>query len=357
MALVLHILFAMMAWGISFTRLIKILQRRAWTSDRVAVHIWAATFMFAMVVTLLVTPANEWIDRNTLPNFARFIAYNALMLTLYLIVTAFLNTFKTPIHSIELRLIKPFLAAGLLFLFLLYAVFVRRTEGWINNPNPTNAAEAVFQLIPFFWAGVLCLMLAVACRSYLRYETVVVARYRIFLILLTAISGFLMFVCKFLFIDGFFWAPLKGGLVQSANSILEISTILLWGSSFFHNSVYTRLDAVARGLRSWTAYRDLSFLASQLSQVCPSVGLEYHPVGFWQFVRRADYFLYQSVVRILDAKVMLADSLLDNPSGQNDQISWEKNLYITLQQAGAPQAFEDIVTAYSRIGRALRTVG
>ena len=131
--------------------------------------------------------------------------------------------------------------------------------------------------------------------------------------------------------------------------------MLLWGFSFLHNSAYTRLNGITQGVRNWALYRDLSFLASSLSEVCPSVGLEYHSVGYMQFVQRADYYLYRTVVRILDGKVTLAESIGDHPTEPTEQIEQQTRLHKALQKAGSQLSFTEMLNEYSRIGRDLRT--
>ena len=215
MTFALHILFTVMAWIISFTRLVKIIRRGVWKTDRGAIRIWWATFLFAIVVTFLVTPAGGWIDRYTLPNFARFIAYSAIMLTLHIVVSSSLNLFQSRIHQFQRKLLTPFLAVGLVALFLLYIMFVRETPGWNETPYPINPAQAVFQIIPFLWAAIFCLFQAVSSWQVLRLETVVVTRYRMTFILLTSISGVLMFTCKFLFDAGYFWPSLNNAGISN----------------------------------------------------------------------------------------------------------------------------------------------
>ena len=315
MNLVIEISLCILAWLVTLIRLPSVVRNQAWRSDRMAFQIWVATFCFALTMTFLMTPFSEVLNRITWPNLSRLLAYSSVSLTLYLTASAFMVTFPTPQNTRQLRFLLPYLLLTLALLVIIFALFVSRTLEWDDGPIPMTIAETAFKLVIFSYATVMCTIMALACYRYIHQEKVIVTKFRIIAIILTAASGAVYFLTKSVLTLGFFWSPLGSNWIFTLSKMLLVVTAMLWGGSFLHNNVYAKALALLRGVRYWLVYRDLSFLVERLDRLCPPVAIEEKNPDFRRFLGNSEYYLYRASIRILDGKTMLEDYLVSD----NDQ--------------------------------------
>lgn len=350
-----------LAWLVTLLRLRPVIDGRVWRTDRIAFRIWIATLFFAFTLTFLVGFVGAAINRLTWPNLARLLAYISVTLTLYLVASAFLVTFPTPANAHQARYLAPYLIFTQLTLLVVYASFVARTAEWVDNPVPATLAEAVFKLTLFTYATILCWVMAAAVSRYLRQEAVTVTRYRLVMIVLTASGGAAFFFTKVLLSLGYFWPMLGARWLYILSMLLEVFTAFLWTLSFLHNNVYAHLLAFLKGLRSWPVYGDLTYLVDSLGTFFNPVGLVVEKPGFWQFVRRSDFYLYRAIVHILDGKAMLSD-YLDNDDRQDDllvgpapfDVQQARRVNNALQTVPASEDFGELVAGFRAAGQQLQ---
>jgi hypothetical protein len=192
-------------------------------------------------------------------------------------------------------------------LAIIYVFFVLYAE-WVRGTIPT-AAEVAFKSVIFSYATIMCAIMALACYRYVRQEKVAVTKYRITTIILTATSGAIYFLIKFILPLGYFWRPLGSAWIHTLSKILMVVTAMLWGGSFLHNTIYAYAVEFIRGLRYWPAYKDLADLADRLERLCPPILVDVKRPSLTNFSRNYEYHLYRSTIRILDCKTMLVDFL------------------------------------------------
>jgi hypothetical protein len=356
----IEISLCVLAWLIALNRGRTALLNRAWKNDSTAFLVGAASLFFALTMTFLVTPLSDVINRLTLPNFSRLLAYSSVSVTLYLTTSSSLITFPIPQNLRHQRYLKPYLLATLGLLLVSYLFFVSRTPEWEEQPIPGSAAEMVFKLVMFTHAIVLCTIIAVACYHYINQEKVVVTRYRIVTISLTALCGGAFFFTKTILSLSYLWHPLGTEWIHSLSKLLMVGTAMLWGGSFIHNKVYARALAFLRGIRYWAAFQDLVYLVDQLEHLCPPVGMEMSRPNFWQFVRNSDYHLYRAMVHILDGKTLIADFLDDTIPVNKLRARWDQNSYLEatrlnaiLRGIKADDDYPEMISAYRSAGRKL----
>lgn len=309
MNLAIEVSLSILAWLVTLIRLPSIVRHQAWRADRTAFQIWVATFSFAWTMTFLLTPFSEALNRLTWHNLSRLLAYICVSLTLHLTASAFMVTFPTPQNKRQHRYLLPYLLVTQAVLVIIFAGFVSHTPTWDEGPIPKTLAETAFKLVIFSYATALCTIMAMACYRYLHQEKVVVTKFRIIAIILTASSGAVYFLTKFVLTLGYFWSPLGADWIFTLSKMLLVATAMLWGSSFLHNNVYAHVLALLRGVRYWLVYRDLAFLVEQLDRVCLPVAIEEQSPDFRRFISDSEYYLYRASIRILDGKTMLEDYL------------------------------------------------
>ena len=335
MNLSIEISLCALAWFIALLRVRTVLSHRAWTTDPIAFRVWAATLFFAVTMTFLVTPLSEVINRLTYPNFSRLLAYSSVSMTLYLTASSFLVTFPTPQNQGQLRYLKPYLLVTVISLLGVYVFFVSQTPEWKEQAIPASAAEMVFKLVMFTFATVLCIVMAIACYRYLNQEKVIVTKYRIVTIILTAVGGGAFFFTKTISALGYLWYPLSVEWIHTLSMLLMVGTAMFWGGSFLHSNVYAWVLAISRGVRYWPTYQDLVVLVEGLERLCPPVGMSFSKPGFWKFIRNSDYHLYRAIVHILDGKTLIADFLADTIPVDRLRARWDNNGHLDAMRLNA----------------------
>ncbi len=356
----IEISISLLAWLIALNQVRTILLSRAWKTDPIAFRVWVASVSFALTLTFLISTLGQAINRLTIPNLSRLLAYTAVSMTLYLTASSFLVTFPTRQNQRQARYLKPYLMLTLIGLLVVYVFLVSRTPEWVDQPIPATAAEMIFKLVMFTYATIFCTIMAVACFRYLNQEKAVVTKYRIVTIILTATGGGAFFFSKAVLALGYLWHPLGTEWLHTLSKLLMYGTAVLWFGSFLHNNVYARVLAFSRGIRSWPRYKDLAYLVAKLELLCPPVGMSTSKPGFWQFVRNSDYHLYRAIVHILDGKTLIADFLDDTIPIDRLRARWDNNGYLeavrlnrVLQEIKSNDDYLDMISAYRLASREL----
>jgi len=356
----IEISLCVLAWLIALNRGRKALLNWAWKTDPTAFLVGAASLFFALTMTFLVTPLSDVVNRLTMPNFSRLLAYSFVSVTLYLTTSSSLITFPIPQNLRHQRFLKPYLLGTLGLLLVLYVFFVSHTPEWEEQPIPATATEMVFKLVMFTHAIVLCTIIAVACLHYVNQEKVAVTKYRIATISFTAMCGGAFFFTKSLLALSFLWHSLGAEWIHSLSKLLMVATAMLWGGSFIHSKTYARVLAYSRGIRYWTAFQDLVYLVDRLEHLCPPVGMEMSRPDFWEYLRRSDYYLYRAMVHILDGKTLIADYLDDTIPVNKLLARWKTDSYLEatrvntiLREIKADEEYLEMISAYRQASRKL----
>ena len=363
MSSVVEITLSLLAWLITLFRLRKVVQGKLWQTDRIAFHIWIATLAFALTMTFLITPFGHAIDRLTAPNLARLLAYLFVTATLHLVATSFLVTFPTQENRWILPLLRPYLIFTQIAMLIVYVFFVSRTPEWSEAAIPATAAEMIFKLVFFSYASILCALMATACYSYLDQEAVTVTKYRIVMIILTALGGAAFFTAKVVLSLGYIW-PVPGiEQIHTLSMFLEALTAVLWAGSFINSDVYARVLAFFKAFKIWSAYQDMLYLAEDLSRIFPPVGMRLEKASYLKFLLRSEFYLYRSIIHILDGAVMLVDFLENYGEFEKAQAKWnwspadfEEAWHLALTFSVIPPTpdLNRMIGTYSLVGRQLR---
>ena len=217
-----------------------------------------------------------------------------------------------------------------------------------------------FKLVMFTHAIILCSIIAMACIHYVTLERVVVTKYRIATISLTAIFGGAFFITKSILALGYLWHPLGAEWIHSLSKLLMVATAMLWGASFIHSKMYASGLAYFRGIRYWPAFQDLVYLVDRLEHLCPPVGMEMSRPNFREFLHRSDYYLYRAMVHILDGKTLIADYLDDTIPVDKLRARWNQVSYLEatrvntiLREIKADEEYPEMISAYRQASRKL----
>jgi len=113
-------------------------------------------------------------------------------------------------------------------------------------------------------------------------------------------------------------------------------------------------------IKAWHTFQELKYLAEQLLLLCPTIGLPLCNPGFLRFLFNPEYYVYRTIISILDSKAMLIDFLAESLEPGNEHPMWENDLLKeairinqALQTANPSNDFNDIVETYRRISKDL----
>ena len=356
----IEISLSILAWLVALNRGRKALLNQAWKTDPITFRVGAASLFFALTMTFLITPLGDGIDSLTITNLSRLLAYSSVSITLYLITSSSLISFPTAQNVRYRKYLKPYLIMTLGLLLVSYIFSVSHTPEWRELSTPDSVAEMVFKLVMFTHAIILCTIIAAACYHYINLERVIVTKYRIATISLTAMGGATFFFTKIVLTLGYIWHPLGAEWILTLSHLLMVTTAILWGGSFIHSNLYVRALALLRGIRSWPTYQDLIYLVERLERLCPPIGIVLNKPTFWQFVRNSDYHLYRAIVHILDGKTLIADFLADTSPIDKLQARWDKDgylealhMYASLQEIKSDDDYLEMLSEYRLASRKL----
>jgi hypothetical protein len=217
--------------------------------------------------------------------------------------------------------------------------------------------------ILFSFSLLMCMILAVIHARYLTIERVHAMRLRIMMIVITSVSGSLYFFVKLLLVFSLIW-PILGSLamIEFSKALLILSG-LLWALAFSSSRIYSRVVTLIRHTLSWQSFRDLSMLATRLDHLCPAIVTQNPTPGFLHFMVKSEFYLYRSIIHIMDGKAMLEDIFqygsigeLTNNWSETDYQTAEQ-LYQTLQHVPQEEDFWSIVKAYCQASKHIQTAG
>ncbi len=347
-----------LAWVLTIVRFKGIHWRNIGVDNRIALNVWLMMLFFSITLTLLVDKSGDFLDAHTFNNLDRLVTYCSILTGISFGVVASIEAVGKPSD----RGLIPWFRWGLIFttitLVTIYVLFISKIPN-INYYIPHSLPESLFMLIAYCYGAFLCLSVDRVYISYLPSEKSAVMRTRAILIIISTFFALTYFVVKIITVGGYFLPILGSPALTDLASGLLILSALLHLSALLSNRIYVRIVVLTRNVQSWSSYQDLKYLVRLLRQYCPEIALPTADPSIWRFLLNPEYFLYRSVVSILDGQTMLGDFLSEN--GRSDSFThWDegtrqKALQIkqVLAQANPTGDFRKIVDEYSRVSRHL----
>jgi hypothetical protein len=358
MSFTVEISICVTAWALTLVRFRAIRWRDIWRDNGIALNVWLMMVFFSITTIFLIKRFSDYFDVHTMNNLDRLIAYCSVLIGIYFGASASVEAVGTPMHRRLLSGLRNLLISTIAGLLAIYALFLSKIPN-MDYLVPRSLPEAVFLFIAFFLGAVLSAFVGKVYLGYIGLEESDVMRTRSLLIVASAWVGSAYFLVKTATVTGYFWPALAFPVLIDLSTILLISTILLHFSSLLSNKIYVPVVLLSRKIASWSTFRDLQHLAARLQRLCPDVAFSPPAPTFGKLLADPEYYLYRSVVAIMDGKTMLDDLLLEG--ALQEPALWEGDLVreaLQIQQAlqclDPSEDFWEMVGVYQRASQNLR---
>lgn len=355
---IVQLVLFMTAWLAVIVRLRFMDWKNVRKNDSIALNIWLMMFLFAIGLTFCVDFIASF-DRYIANNFSRWVAYCTFLLAVHYGTVASLAAVELPEAKRLIRRLWALIVVALLALLLIYIFYLSRLPNFIYFQTPQSLPEALLKLIVHACEIIEIVLLAKVYLAYLPLETSPVMRLRVVVITICSLAVGLSSLTIILVIAGYFWEPLA---IQGLVNLSELSTtscMILLIAALVNNKTYVQLILLYKGLQDWRSFRDLKSLVDRLLLLCPVIGLPPENPAFWQFLGNPEYYLYRTIITILDSKAMLSDFLAETrqpsvfPPWEDDLMQEALYMNAALQAANPSNDFTDIVNTYRHISRNL----
>lgn len=346
------------AWAVTLSRLTTIHWKDIRKDNGIALNVWLMMVFFSITLLFLIKKFSDFFDAHTFNNLDRLIAYCSILTGIFFGAVASVEAVGGPSDKGTIRWLRYLLILTIITLVVIYSLFISRIPN-INYYVPRSFPEVLFMVITFSVGATLCVVVDKVYLAYLPFEKSAVMRTRTILILMSTFGACSYFLVKIAITAGFFWPLVASQALINLSSILLIFSALSHFSALVSNKLYVPFVVISRNIRAWHAFKDLRHLKKQLQRLCPEVSFSTIDPSFWAFLLSPEYYLYRTVVNIMDGKTMLDDFLLEGAlSGglalwEGDMLREAVRVNRALQSTNSTGDFWEMVDEYKRASRSL----
>jgi len=364
------------AWLVTIYKLGTFRRQRRRSVSPVSSHFWGFSFCIAVGMTFMIEEFYQAFDRLAgIPNLAWLIIYVSFVSAIYFIVSGCYEVLKIP----RPRLLPYSLLIALMLLIVTYPSGIVTLPEKPDHTIPGTLAEFIFMQVMYVYVGILSLVPFATFLSFYRQETVLSAKLRWVVVMVTTILSSVAGMLKVILTILVFWNPTTTmlAIIYPLIGIALVCTGVLWPMAFLPNRTYLFL---ARPIEFWDkmrTLRELQALRKDLNRLCPPI-IDDKP-GWRDSLKDLDFYLYRAVIGILDSKEMLtgllapvnaaADKVEPAVTFKSSDVAASRSesnrasvltqqdkqraqfLYRTLQAVDDRASFAELVSAYRRVGR------
>lgn len=309
MRLLLTVLAALFFWGLVVVKFNRFWRRRHETEQGyLAGSIWLVVLLLGISMTLHVDPIQEAVGAATgLNNFGWYLAYLVGAAGFY--QGGYLGARAYGVHSEQaIRNLKRLLVADIFLFTGLYGGWLMHTPEWTPR-SPRDWPEMLFLVGFFGYAFVAESMSLPPLRRALSRQQEPLIRVRTLLGLATATLALVCCAFKVIYAVLGYLLPAHL-LVEIINQMALLSmagVALFLAPLLIHHRTYLRVYEYLYIGRKLRLLSDLNYLQQQLQAHCPTI-LWQEP-NWWERLTRPDFFIYRTVVSILDSERILSGHL------------------------------------------------
>jgi hypothetical protein len=340
------VLIALAAWTIAITKFHNVWSGGLWTKSRIALYSWLFAVFFAIAMTFQIDVLYRPFDSITLTNLSWLFSYAAGATAIFFGVAIAVDLYAKPSSKArELFWMRSALFTTLAILTVAYLFIVRNPER-LDHDIPNNLAELVYMGTLFTYGIGFAVVLARAMLHNYLFESVTPTRIRTLIILIASFASFAyLFLKDIIAIFGYFWPSFDWPPVVLASKLMMGLTALTWAITFLPQKVFLSLAKLVKFLDDWVAFRDLKSIMKQIHRYSRTQNKNDFP--YRQFVKNPDYFLYCSLIDILDSKVVLKDLLNSQSKPVVEEMRREAiACHLLLQEICDDGDFWEVVKAY-----------
>jgi hypothetical protein len=346
------------AWTLTLARFRAIQWKDIRKDNGIALHVWLTMVFFSTTSIFLIKKLDDFFDAYTFNNLDRLITYCSILASMTFGTIASINAVSKPPERGAARRLQYLLTFVIIALVVIYILFISRIPN-MDYLVPRSLPEAGFMLITFSFGAYLCFTVGRVYLAFLPLEASPIMRIRSRLIILTAFIACAYFVVKVATVLGYYWPFLASQTLIDLSSILLVVSALSFFSALLGNKMYVRVAMISRNIHSWGTFKELRYLTGQLLRLCPDVIMPITNPSFWRFVLNPEYYLYRTIISIMDGKTILDDLLSEGalcgelPLWEGDTLRDVVMMKHALQCVRPSEDFWEIVSEYQRASRQL----
>lgn len=355
------VVIALLLWGVTVYKFGAMWRDGQWRDGSVTFYFWSFSFFTAIGITLLVGPIYTAVNTFwSVANLAWLIKYVAFCLAIYYMASGCYLALKQQ----KPRPMSWSLAITLTILIGLYIVGISTLPEKAEHTIPETWLEMLFMQTMYVYMLTLCIIPFVTFVRLFRQEEIVATQLRWAVGVTASLLATVVLSLKITLTFLAFTNPTTGALpvLQPIININFIAAGLLCPLAFLPNRFYIAVAQPYLFLGQVKALHDLSWLQKQLDSLCPPVINT--PLDFRTKTQNPDFYLYRSLIAILDAKRMLDSyhllrnekttpiSSLGNAARKWDEQQWQLAglLQRELAHVDDEQAYGQLIQAYQQVG-------
>ena len=345
------------AWALTVTRFRAIRWKDIRQDQGIALDVWLMIVFFSITTIFMIKRFDNYFNAHTLNNLDRLIAYCSILTGMTFGASASVKAVGTIFDRQAIRWLRYLLVAAVAALLAMYLLFLSKIPN-MDYLIPRSLPEVAFLFVPFLLGAALSAFVGKMYLRHLPLEKSPVMRARSLCIITEAGLASAYFLVKIVTVLGYFLPILASPVFINLSSFLLISAILVHFSSLLSNKIYVPLVVISRKVASWGAFQDLQRLRRRLQSLCPEVAFTFTAPSLKEFLSDPEYYLYQSIVAIMDSKTMLDDFLLEGAA--QEPMLWEgellqeaRRMRQALQSVDGTDDFWDLVKSYQDTSKAL----
>ncbi|NUM45363.1 MAG: hypothetical protein HUU38_11720 [Anaerolineales bacterium] len=341
---------ALISWLVNL-HFVKI---RAWEkSPQVAMvrTSWLSTLFLAFAMTFQIAAIQADLRAHL---FFWYLAYVTISLAIYFsALSNAYNNYAKMRHWATFMLISTF--AVLSYLFFFHVAHLNRIP---DHNIPHDFSEWLFMLTLFVYGMILGgIPILEHLKDYSK-ETAIPTRTRYITLIVARTASTIYFLVKIVMATLGFFVPSYSGLatlLKIHDFTLSI-TGLFWIGMFLPNKFLMQISAPIIFLNKWFAYGRLRNIPQFFRTFQPDhspISVVNEPDSLWDLLIHLNFYLYRTVIHILDIKQSLEGTLLEN-----QHLSWEairqdkaKYLHIALNSVEDDRDYWLLIHDYARVAR------
>lgn len=305
MRLFLTLLAALFFWGLVLATFPRLWRRRYGTDkERLALMVWLITLLLGISMTLHVDPIQAAIGARTgMNNLGWYLAYLVGSLGIYLTGLIVARSYVT-YHRPFIRLLQLLFVLVLSTFTWLYVGWIRHSTEWTAR-SPRDWPEMLFLVTFFGFAAVaVTYWLVPLCQAWGRQRERLM-RLRTLFGMTVCFFSLLCFGFKIAYaLLGYWqpehpWVPLFNMAALAAMTSVSLVIVPL----LVPHRTYIRMEQLFALPGKLRLLGELRYLQERLHVLCPALMQE--NASWREWVARPDFYIYRTLVAILDSERML----------------------------------------------------
>jgi hypothetical protein len=344
---IIMIISATLAWIATFWSISQAPQK----TNKTAANIWGFTASFAIAATMQIDFVFVAVTRFFgITNLAWLVSYMAGAFSLYMMVHVMHERMKLQSRAFSAR----YALIGTWLLLLIIFPAVAKGTDVVGRQYPVTLPEFAFMQVLYAYTTFMCFYVFNAFYRLQHEDVAMPVRLRWILIASSTFLGGVFFGSRSVIYNpiAFVFPSLaeNSAILIAFNSVLRVVFVLSvvsWSLFFLPKGIMQKIARFIIFIDKLLMLRDLNELQDRIVSVYPSTTIATTTEvshSWWLRVQNLDFYLYRSIIAILDSKKKL----------QANMDEQAQKLFEALNSVHDEAEFQALLTAYRTIGKQYR---